>query len=298
MTQRDSFTIGAMGVTVEESTDALTYTFLPHGAAYRPRIPLVLIVLFVGFPLALLGVTAYAYSKTANRPEWELALTALFAAQMLVWLVVGTVESVLMVRWSLQGIRTELHFAHAGVRHGADPVCPLEEVRGLRLFTYPAMRGEELGKPEACLSLVVGEDDGTHGLLGGFEEHDLRTLADDIHRRLSALRSNQGMMTPLEPLSVVATTGDEAGQLMHTRPARGARLFAVFSFVMLFNRWVGTAWCLAMLAGLFASGRLAAAAGLNAAFLLGHGLVGFTHFALLVGLWTPQNPTPTEEKTE
>ncbi len=288
-----------LDVTVAETADALAYTFAPRGSAYRPRFPFFLLFLFVGFPLALLALVAYAYFTVANRPEWEQILTGLFAAQLLVWLVVGTVESCQMIRWSIRGITTGLRFTQTEVRHGADRVCELAEVRGLRLFVYPATR-ETPDKPahesEACLSLVIGEDGGTHGLLGGFETQQLRALAEDIHRRLAAFRSNQGMMAALDALSVVETTEDEAGKLMHTRPPQGGlRLFANFGFLMLMNRWVGTPWCLAMLAGLFASGRLVAAGGFNGVFLLGHGLVGFMHFALLVGLWTPQKSSATSE---
>src|SRR4029079_7517323 len=136
MTQSDTFTVGNLGVAVEESADALVYAFAPRGAAYRPQVPLAIVLPFVGLARAVLGLTFYAYSKATNRPDWELALTAVFAAQLLAWLILGTVESGLMLRWSLRGIRTELRFASAGVRHGADRVCALEDLRGLRLFTY------------------------------------------------------------------------------------------------------------------------------------------------------------------
>jgi hypothetical protein len=202
-----------------------------------------------------------------------------------------------MLRWSLRGLRTELRFAPAGVRHGADPVCSLEEVRGLRLFICAPESTQLDGSDEACLSLVVGEDGDTHGLFGGFPADELRKLADDMHRRLTAFQHERGTMSPLDPLSVVETTEDEAAKLMHTRPPRGGfRLFTSLGFRLLLNRWAATAWCLAMLAGLYASGRLAGAAGLNGLFLLGHGLVGFMHVALLVALWSPQKPAVAAEK--
>jgi hypothetical protein len=288
MNQRETFAIEGLDVAVEESAAALSYRFTPRGPAYRPGCPVILLLPFVAFPVALLGLVAYAHDTTPNRPEWEQLLTGVFVAQLVAWLVVGLVESAMMLRWSLRGIGTDLRFTHTGVRHGADRVCELEEIRGLRLFVYPTTSAE-LNKlvsgNEACLSLLIGEDGGTHGLLGGFTEPALRSLADDIHRRLTAFRFEQGIMSALEPLSVVETTEDEAGNLMHTRPVRGSfRMLAGFSFRMLMNRWIGTVWCLAMFAGLFASGRLVAA-GLPNAFLVGHGLVGLIHFWLLMGIW-------------
>ena len=298
MGQCETFTVGEMDVAVDEAADALSYTFRPRGPAYRPGFPLALLVPFVALPLGMLALVGYSHTKAANRPEWEEVLTAVFAAQMTAWLVLGAFESATMLAWSLRGIATELRFSPAGVRYGAGRVCDLEEVRGLRLFTYLPTRGERGGQSEECLSLVVGEDGDTHGLLGGFTEGELRALAEDIHRRLSAFRFGQGILAPLEPLSVVETTEDEAERLMHTRPARGGfRLLAGFG-LLVGHRWIGAAWCLAMFAGLFASGRLVAAAGFPDAFLLGHAFAGFLHVALLVGLWAAHGPRPAKEKTD
>jgi hypothetical protein len=303
MDEPETFRIEGMDVSVEESTDTLTYTFKPKDPASQPSVPFGLVVPLMIFPLGLLGLVGYAYSKTANRPEWEEILTGVFVVQMLVWFVVGAVESILMFRWTLHS-RTVVRFTHTHVWHTGDRVCEFEEVRGLRLFTYPATAErfdpEGPGKLEACLSLVIGEDGSTHGLFGGFDELQLRKLADDMHRRLAKFRFDQGIVAALEAISVVETTQDEAVKLMHTRPARGAfRMFASGAFSLLLSRVFGTMWCLAMFAGLYASGRLVAAAGFSGAFLLGHSLVGFVHFALLMAIWGQSSrQTPPQKQAE
>lgn len=303
MDERESFIVEKLGVTVEQSTDALTYTFQPKGPAFRPGLsffPGLLVLFFVGIPLVLLGLVGYAYSKTMNRPQWEEVLTGVFVAQLFVWLVVGIGETVTTLRWSLRGMTTVLRFTRTEVRHGGNRVCELEDIRALRLITFPAT--DEAGKVESCLSLVIGEDGGTHGLLGGFEQHQLRILAEDVQRRLARFRFDQGIVSSLESLSVVeAATDEEAAKLMHTRPAQGGfRMFAGGAFSLLFNRFFGSLWCLAMFAGLVASARLVLAAGLHPAFLIGHIPIGLMHLALLLAIWNtsarpavPQNHEET-----
>src|SRR5205814_6802910 len=110
---------------------------------------------------------------------------------------------------------------------------------------------------EAGLSVLVGEERRTYGLLGGFDPEELGKLADDLHRRLTAFRHEQGLVEPLDPVSVVETTSGEVEDAMNTLPPTGAlRRFAGAGFLLLRNRWTGTVWCLAMLAGLVASGSL------------------------------------------
>ncbi len=208
---------------------------------------------------------------------------------------------------------TTLTFTAAGLRHGDRDVCELAAVRGLRLFVYPVAiqyladvplprtdsppatnrpllppefapipPGERPpDRTEAALSLVIGDEGRTHGLFGGFDPAALRTLADDIHRRLTAFRYNCGLTTPPDALGVVETTAEAVEELMHTLPPTGVRGRFVVGLLVLTNRWVGVLWCAAMFAGLVASGRLIVAAGLNPALLAWHGLLGFIHLALL-----------------
>jgi hypothetical protein len=246
----ETFPLESLDVTVTETADALAYTFVPRERVRRPGLLVLPTLLFVAFPIALLVLVGYALVRTgANRPEWELALTALFVAQALGWLVLG-----IGAVWALIRVRlrpgTALRFTRTHVWHGVDRVCELERVRGLRLFTYPAT-GEHAGKTHANLSLVIGEDGAAHGLLGGFPEQSLRAFAEGLHHRLTVFRANQGLMAPLDALAAVETTENEAEKLMHTRPATGSvRRFTggVAGFV-LGNRWAGIVWCIAVLAG-------------------------------------------------
>jgi|GEM_PF-4947179 len=295
----NDFPIGEMTVAVEESSDVLTYKFTPRGSTARLGFPFALLLPLVVFPAGLLGLVFYASSRVENRPRWEEVLTGVFAAQMLVWLLVGMVESTVMLRWTVfRSHTTLLRFTATQVWHGGNRVCAPEQLRGLRLFVYPTLE-KESNKLEACLSLVIGDAGDTHGLFGGLEQEQLRTLAEDIQRRLTTFRFNQGILAALEALSVVETTADKASELMHTRPPTGGfRLFATASLLLLQNRWVGSLWCIAMFAGLFATGHLILAAKLPKTFLFGHALVGFLHLAMLLGIWGQPNRSTTGENSE
>lgn len=285
----ETFSFEGMNVSVEESPDALAYRFVPLTRVTRPGLPLTFLLVFVAYPLALFALVVYARSRVAGRPEWEDTLTGVFLGQLLAWLAVAAVQLADKIFWLYRPYGTILKFTRTHLWHGDARVCELEQVRALRLFVFstePAAPADE-GPPkrEAHLSLVIGEKGYTHGLFGGFDEPVLRGLAEHIHRRLSAFRTNQGMMEPFAPLDVVETTEDEAAKLMHTRPApdsfgsvgvAGARL--IFE-----NRWAGIAWCAAIFAGVFASGRMIGAAGFTAPYLLGHGLLAFVHVALFMG---------------
>ncbi len=317
MDKADRLTLDELDVTVAETADALTYTFTPRNPGPRPGFPLVLAALFVGLPLGILGLVGYALAITgANRPVWELALTGVFAVQLVGWLVLGTstILGLMFRTWLRHGRSSTLVFTGTHVLHADVRVGELATVRGLRLFVYPVVIRYLADSPlprtesppdarlppippdlapippgerppdtsEAGLSLVVGDEGGTHGLFGGFDPPVLRALADHIHHRLTAFRSNQGMMSPLDPLAVVETSSEEVERRMNTRPTRRIGGFAAGSGLVLQNRWAGTAWCVAMLAGLFASGRLIGAAGLGAGALVGHFVLGFLHFGLLL----------------
>lgn len=282
MSNSETFPLEKLDVTVTETADALTYTFVPRERYWRPGLLVIPLLLFVAFPVALLSLVGYALVRTgANRPEWELALTAVFVVQALGWLVFGFSTVWVLIRARLRP-GTVLRFTRTNLWHGVNRVCELEQVRGLRLFTYPA-GGEHVGQTHACLSLVIGEDSRTHGLLGGFPEQSLRAFADGLHRRLSAFRADQGLMAPLDALATVETTENEAEKLMHTRPATGSvrRVTGGVAQFVLGNRWAGIVWCVAVLAGLFATGRLIVDAGLSPAFLAGHATLGMFHFLLL-----------------
>jgi hypothetical protein len=328
MNAPDTLSLEGLDITVTETTDALTYTFTPQTSRpVRSKFPLTLVVLVIGFPLGLLALVAYALIVTnANRPGWELALTGLFAVQ-LIGLLVSFGAAVLKMSfrsWFRPSI--VLVFTDTGVRHGGDRVCELVDVRGLRLLTYtekiryladtalprdvppapglppippelaPMAPGERPPeKIEAYLSLVIGAEGETHGLFGGFDVPALRALADDIHRRLAAFRANQGLLSALDPLAVIETTGEDAQKFSHTRskPASGPLALAR---AIVENRWAGSAWCLAMFAGLYGSAQLVLSAKLPAALLLGHLVLGATHFALLLGALNTSGPGSPDEK--
>jgi hypothetical protein len=296
MSERETFPFDGMRVSVEETPDALTYTFAPRERRPPAVSPVSFVLVLVLFPLWYLALIVYAHSKVANRPEWEDFLTGVFAAQLLVWLVTGTAQCYQILRQSYRPYGIILQFTRTHLRHAGRRVCELEQVRGLRLFVYPAS-GKEQGTSEACLSLVIGEEGGTHGLFGGFDPQPLRALAEHIHRRLAAFRLNQGIMAPIDALSVIETTEDDATNQMHTRPATGSfGGFGLGAMLILQNRWLGIAWCLTTLAGLFASARMIAAAGLGVPFLLGHGLLGlFTFFLLAYHLGLLDKPEKRPE---
>jgi hypothetical protein len=317
MNKIETFPWEGMNVSVEETDDALAYTFRPRDRVKRPGLPLSFLFVLVVYPLALLVLVVYARSKVANRPEWEDFLTGVFLGQLLAWLVVGTVQLSRMLSWWYRPFGTVLKFTRTHLWHGDTRVCELEQVRGLRTFVYetkpvvlladsPLPRTgepnpnaqplppefapippEERPPPtrESHLSLVISEEGDTHGLFGAFDEVVLRGLAEHIHRRLSAFRLNQGIMEPFAALDVTETTEDEAAKLMHTRPApESFASWGTAGMRLIFdNRWAGIVWCATIFAGVFASGRMIGAAGFSASYLLGHGLLAFVHFALFMG---------------
>jgi hypothetical protein len=336
MNAPDTLSLEGLHITVTQTADALTYTFTPQTSRPSwPPVPVFFVVVFIGFPLAILGLVVYALIVTdANRPSWELALTGSFVLQLVGWIVVGgwaTLKVSLINFRSWFSASIVLAFTGAGVRHGGARVCELADVRGLRLFTYtekiryladtalprdvppdpnllpippelaPMAPGERPPeKIEACLSLVIGEEGETHGLFGGFDVPALRALAEDVYRRLAAFRTDQGLLSALDPLSVIETTAEDAPKLSHTRPPAGRAFgsLAVGAVHVLENRWAGLAWCLAMFAGLYGSARLVLAAGLSGALLAGHIVLGFVHFALLLGsLKTFESGSPDEKKS-
>jgi hypothetical protein len=329
----DALSIEGLDITVTETADALTYTFTPRTSRSSwSTVPVFLVVFFIGFPLAVLGLVVHALVVTnANRPDWELALTGSFVLQLAGWLVVGGWATVEVSLLSLRRWRTTsvvLAFTDTGVRHGADRVCELADLRGLRLFTYaekiryladvplprdvppdtrlppippelaPLAPGERPPeKIEASLSLVIGAEGGTHGLFGGFDVPALRALADDIQHRLAAFRSKQRLTSALDPLSVIETSEEDARKLSHTRPPSGSfRSLALGAVHAFENRWAGLTWCLAMLAGVYGSGRLVLGAGLPVGLLAGHVVLGFGHFALLLGVLNMFGLGSSEEK--
>jgi hypothetical protein len=314
----DTIPLDGLEVTVAETTDALTFALVPKRVGPRPPGALVVVLVAFGMPLGMVALVVYAVVITgANRPDWELALAGVVVFQLLAWLVTGGAGA-LRVALGL-GLRhgatlsfTATHVYHAGAR-----VCELTEVRGLRLFTYPVKiqylsdislprdtppvpnkppippelapipsdaRPPE--KTEAALSLVIGEEGLTHGLLGGFDPTAVRAFADALQRRLASFRFNQGILAPLDQVGPVETTEQEVGELMNTRPHAGrVRAFTFAAFLAILNNpLLCILWCVAMLAGLYGSGRIVLAAGLPRGLLVGHGLFGLIHGLMLLAL--------------
>jgi hypothetical protein len=323
MNSPDTLSIEGLDITVTQTADALSYTFTPRKSRSSRSswsMGLVFLVVFIiGLPLAILGLVVYALVVTrASGRYWELALTGSFVLQLGGYLVVAgwaTVKISLLSLRSLRRTSIVLAFAGTGVQHGGDRVCDLADLRGLRLFTYtekiqyladialprdvppapgklpippelaPLAPGERPPeKIQAYLSLVIGKEGGTHGLFGGFDVPELRALADDIQRRLAAFRSNQGLESELDPLSVIETTEEDARKLSHTRSASGAfrSLVLGVALAVVNNPLVRTAWCLAMFAGLYGSARVVLAAQLPVGYLAGHILLGFAHLLVLI----------------
>lgn len=320
----ETFMLDGVRVSVEETHDALTYTFAPQRR--NPTAPSLVSFVFVLVlaPLGYLALVVYARSRVEDRPEWEDFLTGVFMGQMLAWLVTGAARCYQILRRSYHPYGIVLQFTRTHLYHAGHHVCELEEARGLRLFVYttttrlladiplprtaappnpnapplppefqPIPPEERPSKTEACLSLVIGADGGTHGLFGGFDVQPLRELAEHIHRRLAAFRRNQGEEAKLDALSVIETTEEDAANQSHTRPATGS--YDGFSFaalLLLQNRWLGIAWSATMLAGLYATVRLIPASGLARPFIIPHCLLGLVHFFLLVvHINGPERPT-------
>jgi hypothetical protein len=278
-----TLTVDKFSVSVEQTPDSLTYSISPRGQPKVTPLAVACVVLVpLGYPLATLAVVVYALILGgADRPAWELALTGLFALQLAAWLVrmAGVIRGMISSPGSTPV--AVLTFTGGGVSYGGEQVCELADVRGLRLFVYP-LRGDPPGKLRAALSLAVGEERGTHGLLGRLDAADLRALAEDMQRRLAALRWDQGLMPALDPLSVVETTRESTAKLMSTRPPAARTLRGrVGRAVARHPLWAATAWGLVVLAGTFGSGRLVLAAGLRPGVLVGHVAVVFIYLLLL-----------------
>src|SRR5678815_4055028 len=98
MDEDETFTLDGMRVSVEETHDALTYRFVPRRRNPTAISPVSFVFVLVLIPLGYLALVVYAYSKLANRPEWEDFLTGVFAGQMLVWLVTGAAQCYQILR--------------------------------------------------------------------------------------------------------------------------------------------------------------------------------------------------------
>ncbi len=290
MNPRESFTLEGMSATVEESADALAYTFRPLTRVARPPFPFGFAVVLVVLPLLVLMSVVAVLNRAANRPDWEVVLSVAVAGQLLLWLVAGAVQLALLLRMWFRANVTTLRFTRTHLWHGNTCVCELEQLRGVRLFVYPSGDARE-----AHMSFVIGDDEQTHGVFGAFAEPALRAFAEELTRRVAAFRSNQGVMTALAPLSEVETTEKDAGERMHTRPVPpGARRVSLVSIgFVLQNRVIGLVWCAVMLAGLAASARTAVAVGLSPAFLVGHALLGTFHLMLLSAHLRRKRPAGT-----
>lgn len=281
MRESETFTADGMRVSVEESADALAYTFLPRENLARPPAPVGFFVVMVLYPLGLLALVAYARSRVGNRPEWEDVLLGALAAQLLVWLVTGAVQFYHIFLASAHPFGTVLKFTRNGVWHGRPRVCDLEQVRGLRLFVYPDP--DRPGERNAGLSLVIDPEGQTLGLLGAFSELSLHELAEHIHQHLSQFRSDQGLMAALDALSVTEVATDkDAADLMDTRPSTSGTAIPLDPLLILNVRWAGLLWCTTMLAGLFASVRVLFAADFRTVFILPFCPLALFHFFLLV----------------
>jgi hypothetical protein len=163
----DTLSVDNFGISVEQTIDSLTYTVAPRDQPKSTSLALACVVLVsFGYPLGTLAIVVTALLiSSGNRPAWELALTGLFVFQLGLWLVrMGT-----LIRRMISGSRVNpgvvLAFTGESVKHGSERVCDLVDIRGLRLFVYP-LSGDPPGRLRAALSLVIGDENGTHGLLG------------------------------------------------------------------------------------------------------------------------------------
>ncbi|MCS6864684.1 MAG: hypothetical protein RMJ56_17790 [Gemmataceae bacterium] len=295
MTEQNHFTVQQMSVTVTASPEALTYTFTPPAAGPRPRLSLLTLGVFVVVPLCLLaGVISAGVVNPVAEPRWSLLLSGTCLVQALIWLTVGAIIVVEIVR--LGQANVVLRFTPTAVWHQHHRVCRLSELRGLRLWHYHATTGPRAGQREAYLSLLIGDTEQTHGLFGRFDEPQLLYLADDMHRRLTAFGFHQGLMPALEPLSIVACTEAEAVQQMNTRPPHSiSRSYAQRCLNLVGQPVTGTLWCLLMFAGLFASGQRMMDAELSHGWLLAHVVSGFLHVILLLGIWSSKRSATTTQ---
>lgn len=278
MSRRETFTLEGMSGTVAESGDALAYTLRPLTRVARPPFPVSFVLVLVFLPLLVLACAVVALNRAANRPEWELALSVVLVLQLLLWLVAGAVQLALLFRMWFRANVTTLRFTRTHLWHGSACVCPLERLRGVRLFVYPSGDARE-----AHMSFVIDDDEQTHGVFGAFPEPALRAFAQELSGRAAAFCTNQGLMNTFAPLSVIETTEADAGAKMHTRAAPPGARAAALSVLGLIarNRPVGIVWCAVMIAGLTASARLTLGVGFKPAYLVGHAALGAFHFMLL-----------------
>ncbi|MBM3981525.1 MAG: hypothetical protein FJ304_14810 [Planctomycetes bacterium] len=276
-----------MSATVEESADALAYTFRPLTRVARPTVPFSFALVLVFLPLLVLMSAVVALNRAANRPDWELALSVVLVLQLLLWLVAGAVQLALLLRMWFRSNVTTLRFTRTHLWHGPMCVCPLERLRGVRLFVYPSGDARE-----AHMSFVIGDDEQTHGVFGAFPGPALRAFAQDLSHRVAAFCANQGLMATLAPLSEVEATEADANERMHTLPAPPGLRAASLSVVGLVvrNRVIGSVWCVVLIAGLAASARMAVGVGLKPQYLVGHAIMGAFHVMLLLAHLRGQRP--------
>jgi hypothetical protein len=300
----DSFPVDdALRASVTESEEELRYSFIRRDPGPRSSFPIGLVVIFVIVPFGLIGAILYALDQQwANRAEWELVLVGTLVLQLLAWSLFG-ISGLLgaTVRyWADHDRSNELVFTRDRLTHrpGAGritTVCEFDAVRGVRLFIYRSEQLEEWenvppseSKPSVLqggLSLLVGPDEHTYGVFLGFAVEGMTRLAEDMHRRLTRFRFNQGLVESLAPIEITETTEERVVELCHTLPANPRQAFRKLTgwgfLGILQNRWLASLWCVTALGGIFAASRLLIAARLGPVCLVFFPLALF-HITLLL----------------
>jgi hypothetical protein len=111
-----------------------------------------------------------------------------------------------------------MHFGGSLGPFPVGEVVPLEEVRQLLLFVYPAAPEPDAEEQvEAALSVAIGRDRLRSCWFQGFSPTHLTAFAEDVERRVNGLLARLGSLHRLEPLEGIATTAAEVQSVAHTR---------------------------------------------------------------------------------
>jgi hypothetical protein len=222
-----------LGIQFVSARDTVRYIFRARGSPFThvfqgPVVTVFSLLVLVALPAVGAGLALHILSARPWQGPWyQVVLVGLFALQMGLAAAVGAVNILVLglVYWlgrrhgrhELAFDRKEMHFGCnlAGIRFGAR--FPLSSIRQVKVFIYPD-RGAEDGGELADLSLAMGEDRATYGILRGFDRAPVEALARDLSDRLGQLLSDFGAGPPLDPPAVIETTPKEAGNLNHTLP--------------------------------------------------------------------------------
>jgi hypothetical protein len=266
--------LDTLGLEAASSEGGFSYTFVRAKASF-PHMPgglmlsTILLVVFAGLPAAGAGLALYALGAPGGPLPWyQAALVGLFALQNAVRAALG-ITSVIVLglfhalvrrfgRHELAFGPSEMHFGgRLGKARFGDRLS-LGDVRQIIVYTYP--ESDEPGAAaEADLSIVLGNERATYGILRGFDGAAVESFARDISSRLGQLLSDLGIGRQPEAVAVVETASKVARALSHTLPRvpprgwdRLARLVRRALFVPAANRALGLVW-----GGLLAAGTVA-----------------------------------------